>query len=115
MRGRMFDNKLLFSGNFYMCVWEGEGHKAVMRINNVVCKLVVCLFLPYLSTVLPRFSGPRRLQSAENRKRRCHRFWLRLRHAVILISNVRTFASKKIKPDGINPDSNNINLLRSKE
>ena len=31
-------------------------------------------------------------QSAENR----HRFWLRLRHAVILISKVRTSVSKKI-------------------
>ena len=27
---------------------------------------------------------------------KCHRFWLRLRQAVILISNVRTSASKKI-------------------
>ena len=27
---------------------------------------------------------------------KCHRFWLRLRHTVILISNVRTSASKKI-------------------
>ena len=35
-------------------------------------------------------------QSAENRRKKCHRFWLRLRHAVILISNVRTSASKKI-------------------
>ena len=30
----------------------------------------------------------------ENRRKECHRFWLRLRHAVILISNDRT--SKKI-------------------
>ena len=37
------------------------------------------------------------MQSAENRRKECHRFWLRLRHAVILISNVRTSASKKIK------------------
>ena len=35
-------------------------------------------------------------QSAENRRKECHRFWLRLRHAVILISNVRISASKKI-------------------
>ena len=27
---------------------------------------------------------------------KCHRFWLRLRHALILISNDRTSASKKI-------------------
>ena len=36
------------------------------------------------------------LQSAKNRRKECHRFWLRLRHAVILISNDRTSASKKI-------------------
>ena len=36
------------------------------------------------------------IQSAENRRKECHRFWLRLRHAVILILNVRTSASKKI-------------------
>ena len=36
------------------------------------------------------------IQSAENREKKCHRFWLRLRHAVILISNDRTSASKKI-------------------
>ena len=35
-------------------------------------------------------------QSAENRRKECHRFWLHLPHAVILISNVRTSASKKI-------------------
>ena len=35
-------------------------------------------------------------QSAENRRKECHRFWLRLHHAVILISNDRTSASKKI-------------------
>ena len=35
-------------------------------------------------------------QFAENRRKECHRFWLRLRHAVILISNDRTSASKKI-------------------
>ena len=32
----------------------------------------------------------------ENLRKECHRFWLRLRHAVILISNDRTSASKKI-------------------
>ena len=36
------------------------------------------------------------MQSAENRRKECHRFWLRLRHAVVLISNDRTSASKKI-------------------
>ena len=36
------------------------------------------------------------LQAAENRRKKCHRFWLRLRHTVILISNVRRSASKKI-------------------
>ena len=35
-------------------------------------------------------------QSAEHRRKDHHRFWLRLRHAVILISNDRTSASKKI-------------------
>ena len=35
-------------------------------------------------------------QSAENRRKERHRFWLRLLHAVILISNDRTSASKKI-------------------
>ena len=35
-------------------------------------------------------------QSAENRRKECHRFWLRLRHVVVLISNNRTSASKKI-------------------
>ena len=32
----------------------------------------------------------------ENRGKKCHRFWLRLRNAVILISNDRTSTSKKI-------------------
>ena len=36
------------------------------------------------------------MQSAENRRKECHRFWLSLRHVVILISNDRTSASKKI-------------------
>ena len=36
------------------------------------------------------------IQSVENRRKECHRFWLPLRHAVILISNDRTSASKKI-------------------
>ena len=36
------------------------------------------------------------IQSAENHRKECHRFWLRLRHTVILISNDRTSASKKI-------------------
>ena len=31
-------------------------------------------------------------QSAENRRKERHRFWLRLRHLVILISNARTSA-----------------------
>ena len=34
-------------------------------------------------------------QSGENHRNECHRFWLRLRHAVILIPNDRTSASKK--------------------
>ena len=34
-------------------------------------------------------------QSAENRRKECHQFCLRLRHAVILILNDRTSASKK--------------------
>ena len=36
------------------------------------------------------------MQSAENRGKKCHRFWLRLRNAVILISNDRTSTSNKI-------------------
>ena len=32
----------------------------------------------------------------ENCRKVCHRFWLRLRHAVTLISNFRTSASKKL-------------------
>ena len=32
----------------------------------------------------------------KTRRKECHRFWLRLHHAVILISNVRTSFSKKI-------------------
>ena len=36
------------------------------------------------------------IQSAENRRKERHRFWLRLRHVVILISNNRISASKKI-------------------
>ena len=31
-----------------------------------------------------------------NRRKECHRFWLRLRHAVVVISNDRTSASQKI-------------------
>ena len=37
-----------------------------------------------------------RKQSAENLRKNCNQFCLRLRHAVVLISNVRTSASKKI-------------------
>ena len=36
------------------------------------------------------------VQSTENRRKECHRFCLRLRYAVILTSNDRTSASKKI-------------------
>ena len=36
------------------------------------------------------------VQSAENRRKECHRFWLGLRYAVILILKDRTSASKKI-------------------
>ena len=35
-------------------------------------------------------------QSEENHKKECHQFWLRLCHAVILISNFRISASAKI-------------------
>ena len=34
-------------------------------------------------------------QSAENRRKECYQFWLRLHHTVILILNDRTSASKK--------------------
>ena len=37
-------------------------------------------------------------QSTENRRKKCHGFWLRLRQEAILISNVRMSASKKINP-----------------
>ena len=40
-------------------------------------------------------------QSAENRRKECHRFWFRLRRAVILISNDRTSASKKVNGMGL--------------
>ena len=36
------------------------------------------------------------IQFTENRREVCHRFWLRLRHAMTLISNDRTSVSKKI-------------------
>ena len=36
------------------------------------------------------------LQSAENRRKERNQFWLRLHHTVILISNDRTSASKKM-------------------
>ena len=35
-------------------------------------------------------------QSAENHRNKCHQLWLRLRHAAILISNVRISASMKV-------------------
>ena len=35
-------------------------------------------------------------QSAENRRKERNQFWLRLHHTLILISNGRTSASKKI-------------------
>ena len=41
------------------------------------------------------------VQSAENSRKERNQFWLRLRHAVILISNVRT-------PDGFDPNSNDL-------
>ena len=41
-------------------------------------------------------SRSRLIQSAGNHRKECHRFWLRLRHTVILISSDRTPASKKI-------------------
>ena len=45
----------------------------------------------FLTILLKRFT-----QSVENRRKEWHRFWSRLRHTVILISNDRTSASKKI-------------------
>ena len=62
------------------------------------------------------------VQSAENRRKERNQFWLRLRHAVILISNVRTSASKKInlkasirtlakaKPEGVDPNSSDLDF-----
>ena len=43
--------------------------------------------------------------------KKCHRFWLRLRHAVILISNV---SLKENKPDDVNPNSNDIDYYVQK-
>ena len=34
-------------------------------------------------------------QSAENRRKECHRFWLRLLHTVILISNIKHQLQRK--------------------
>ena len=42
--------------------------------------------------------------STENCRKVCHRFWLCLRHAVTLISNVRTSASKKINDIDLSSD-----------
>ena len=42
------------------------------------------------------FNDPEAVQSAENRRQERNQFWLPLRHALILISSVRTSASKKI-------------------
>ena len=57
-----------------------------------------CMYISMLSTIRwdhgENLSFP--VQSAENHRKECHRFWLRLRHAVILISNVQISASKKI-------------------
>ena len=39
---------------------------------------------------------PRNKQPAKTRRKECHEFWLHLRHTLILISNDRTSASKKI-------------------
>ena len=44
---------------------------------------------PYVS--FPAEKGNPEMQSAEN----CHRFWLHLRHVMILISKVRTSGSKR--------------------
>ena len=41
-------------------------------------------------------TGNPSLQPVENRRKECHRFCLRLRHTVILISNDRISALKKI-------------------
>ena len=44
-------------------------------------------------------------QSAENRRKECNEFWLRLRHTVILTSNV---SFKENKPDGVDTNSNDL-------
>ena len=44
--------------------------------------------------------GPKINQSVENRWKKCHRFWLRLLHAVMLISNVSNISFEENKPDG---------------
>ena len=63
--------------------------------------------LQFLSTVYP-------LSSVWGKPyEKCHRFWLRLFHAVILISNDRTLASKKI--NGMVFIRTLSRLLRSKE
>ena len=56
-----------------------------------------------LDALLPRFSKKSKIstyfmttyQSMENCRKECHRFWLRLRHAVVPILNNWTSASKK--------------------
>ena len=47
--------------------------------------------------------------------KQCHRFWVRLRHAVILISNDRTSALKKINGMGLIRTLNGLDYLRLKE
>ena len=42
------------------------------------------------------------MQSAENRRKECHRLWLRSHNVVIMISNVGTSASKKINLMALN-------------
>ena len=45
------------------------------------------------------------LQSVKNHRKECNQFWLRLRHAEILISNV---SLKENKPDGVDLNSNDL-------
>ena len=60
-------------------------------------------------------------ESAENRRKERNQFWLRLRHAVIMISNFRTFERSNVrlkenKPDGVDPNSNDLdNCVRKNQ
>ena len=54
-------------------------------------------------------------KAAENCRKVCHRFWLRLRHAVILISNDQTSGSKNIIELMALIRTLTVSTLRSKE